>query len=73
MPSLLIWHKDTGEILACMQRPKGDAPVPTARKTLWHRPDLLPHIESAWIGADMTTLQAQQQLEIVDGTPIWRR
>ena len=69
MASLVIWHKESKEILACMIQPQGSAPQPSVEGTFRHRPDLWDKLESAWIDLDVTTLQAKKYLEIVDGRP----
>lgn len=70
MPSLVIWHKETREILACMQKPYGTAPEPSIERTFAHRPDLWDKLESAWIDENLTTLQAKSELEIIDSKPV---
>ena len=69
MASLVIWHKETNEILASLIKPLGNAPPPSIQGSFRHRPDLWDKLESAWIDLDMTTLQAKKYLEIVDGRP----
>lgn len=70
MNSLLIWNKETGEVLACIQRPRGFVVEPTIQRVFSHLPELWESLDSVWLEERLTTLQAKELYKIIDGQPV---
>ena len=70
MKSLIIWHKSTGEIVACVQKFIGSAVEPCIENMFSHRADLWDELDSKWVDGQYTTFKAQKLFKIVDGEPV---
>ena len=70
MESLVIWHKKTGEILACCHRISGARVDPSIKNMFAHLPELWEELESTWVEGRYTTFQAQEAFEVVEGAVV---